>query len=217
MSSLYQVNPWVLPLKHSTSSDLSRELNLCISLRTGYDIASWQVVDEQIEDMLQQGFIQPSKSPWNSFLFLVPKKDGQFRPVIDFRKVNEVTKDDRFPLPVLSDLLMSLGHGNKFFSSLDLLSGYWQVPLTPESREITAFSITNGHFEWVRMPFGRKSAPITFQRMINHLFSGTLGKGVYAYLDDLLICGKDIDSHLTYLETVLCTQQEAGLKAKLAK
>ncbi len=101
-------------------------------------------MDEQIDDMLQQGVIQPSKSPWNSPLFLVPKKDGQFRPVIDFRKDSEVTEDDRFPLPVLSDLLMSLGHGNKFFSSLDLLSGYWQVPFAPESREITALSTPNG-------------------------------------------------------------------------
>ncbi len=112
---------------------------------------------------------------------------------------------------------MSLGHGNKFFSSLDMLSGYWQVPLAPESKEITAFSTPNGHFEWLCMLFGLKSAPTTFQRMINHLFSGTLGKGVYAYLDDLLICGKDIDSHLINLETVLRTLQEAGLKAKLAK
>ncbi len=174
-------------------------------------------MEEQIDDMLQHGVSQPSKLPWNSPLFLVPKKDGQFRPVIDFRKINEVTEDDRFPLPVLSDLLMSLGHGNKFFSSLDLLSGFWQVPLAPESREITAFSTPNGHFEWLRMPFGLKSTPITFQRMINHLFSGTLGKGVYAYLDDLLIFGKDIDSHLTNLETVLRTLQEAGRKAKLAK
>ncbi len=114
MSSSYQVNFWVLPLKRSTSSDLSRELNLSISVRRG--------VDEQINDMLQQGVIQPSKSPWNSPLFLVPKKNGQFRPVIDFRKVNEVTEDDRFPLPVLSYLLMSLGHGNKILSSLDLLN-----------------------------------------------------------------------------------------------
>ncbi len=83
--------------------------------------------------------------------------------------------------------------------------------------EITAFSTPIGHFEWLRMPFGLKFAPITFQRMINHLFSDTLGKGVYAYLDDLLICGKDIDSHLTNLVTVLRTLQEAGLKAKLAK
>ncbi len=174
-------------------------------------------MDEQIDDMLQQGVIQPSKSPWNLPLFLVPKKDGQFRPVIDFRKINEVTEDDRLKFPVLSDLLMSLGHGNKVFSSLDLLSCYWQVPLAPDSMEITAFSTPNRHFEWLCMPFGLKSAPITFQRMINHMFSGTLGKGVYAYLDDLLVCGKDTDSHLTNLETVLRTLQEAGLKAKLGK
>ncbi len=128
-----------------------------------------------------------------------------------------MTEDDRFPFPVLIDLLMSLGHGNKFFSSLDLLSGYWQVLLALESREITAFSTPNGHFEWLRISFGLKSAPITFQRMINHLFSGTLGKGFYAYLNDLVICGKDIDSHMTNLKTVLRTLQEAGLKAKLAK
>ncbi len=124
--------------------------------------------------MLEQGVIQNSRSPWNSPLFLVPKKDGSFRPVIDFQKVNEVTEDDRYPLPVLSDLLMSLGQGNQIFSSLDLLSGYWQVPLAPESREVTAFSTPSGHFEWLRMPFGLKSAPITFQRMINTLFSDML-------------------------------------------
>ncbi len=175
-----------------------------------------KVVNEQINDKLQKGVIQPSKSPWNSPLFLVPKMDGQLGPAIDFRKVNEVTEDDWFPLPALSDLLMSFGHGNKVFSSLDQLSGYWQVPLAPESRKITAFSIPSGHFEWLRMSYCLKSARITFQRMINHLFSGTLGKGVYAYLDDLLICGKDLDSHLTNLETVLRTLQETGLKAQIS-
>ncbi len=85
----------------------------------------------------------------------------------------------------------------KFLAASIFLRGYWQVPLAPESREVTAFSTPNGHFEWLRMPFGLKSAPITFQRLMNHHFSGTLGKGVYAYQDDLLICGKDVDSHLT--------------------
>ncbi len=111
-------------------------------------------------------------------MFLVPKKDGSFRPVIDFRKVNEVTEGDRYPLPVLSDLLMSLGQGNQISNSLDLLSGYWQVSLATESREVTAFSTPSGHFEWLRMPFGLKSAPITFQRMINTLFADMLGKKI---------------------------------------
>ncbi len=111
-------------------------------------------VQSTVEDMLQQGVIQESFSLWNSPLFLVPKKDGSLRPVIDFRRVNEITVDDHYPLPVLRDLLMSLGRGSTIFSSLDLLSGYWQLPMTPESREITAFSTGKGHYKFVRMPFG---------------------------------------------------------------
>ncbi len=84
-----------------------------------------QIVEQQVKGMLAQGVIQHSRSPWNSPLYLVPKKDGKCRPVIDFQKVNEVTEDDRYPLPILSDLLMPLGQSNKIFSSLDL-SGHWQ-------------------------------------------------------------------------------------------
>ncbi len=86
-----------------------------------------QLVEELIKDMLDQGVIQESNSPWNSPLFLVAKKDGMLRPIIDFRRVNEVTGDDHYLLPVLQDLLMCLGRGIKVFSSLDLLSGYWQL------------------------------------------------------------------------------------------
>ncbi len=103
---------------------------------------------------------------------------------------------------------MSLGQGKTIFSSLDLLSGFRQVPMAAESREITAFSTPSSHFEWLRMPFGLKTAPITFQRMINTLFSDLIGKGVYAYLDDLIICSKDGDSHLAKLEAVLLKLRE---------
>ncbi len=167
--------------------------------------------------MLDQCVIQLSRSPWNSPLFLVPKKDGSFRSVIDFRKVSEVTEDDRYPLPVLSNLLMSLGQGNTIFISLDLLSEYSQVPMAAESRENTAFSTPSGHFEWLRMPFGLITAPITFQRMTNILFSDLIGRGIFAYLDDLIICSKDGNSHLAKLEAVLHKLRETGLKAKLTK
>ncbi len=113
-----------------------------------------QTVDEEIKDMLKQDVIQASRSVRNSPLFLIYKKDGQFRPVIDIRKVDEVTKDDRCPLSVPSDLLLSLRHGSKVCSILNLLSGYWQVPVAPESRKITAFSTPSRYFEWLRMPFG---------------------------------------------------------------
>ncbi len=107
---------------------------------------------------------------------------------------------------------MSLGQGNTILSSLDLLSGYWQVPMADESREITTFSTPSGHFEWLRMPFDLKTEPITSQRMINALFSVLISKGVYTYLDDLIICSKDGDSHLAMLEAVLLKLREAGLK-----
>ncbi len=97
-----------------------------------------ELAQEMIKDMLEQGVIQESNFPWNFPIFLVPKKDGTFRPVIDFRRVNKVTVDDHYPLPVLRDLLMCLERGNKVFSSLDLLSGYWQLSMAPESREATS-------------------------------------------------------------------------------
>ncbi len=112
---------------------------------------------------------------------------------------------------------ISLGQGNKIFSSLDLLSGYWQMPLAPESREITAFSTPTGHFEWLRMPFSLKSDAITFRRMINTLFSDILGKVVYTYLEDLTVCSRNGNNHLANLEAVLLKLKEADLKAKLTK
>ncbi len=89
--------------------------------------------------------------------------------------------------------------------------------MAAESREITAFSTPSGHSEWLRMPFGLKAAPITFQRMINTSFSDLIGKGIYAYLDDLIICSNDGDSHLAKLKAVLVKLREAGLKEKLNK
>ncbi len=120
------------------------------------------VVQQLISEMLEQGVIKEPNSPWNSPLFWVPKKDGSYRPIIDFRRVNDATVDDHFPLSVLRDTLMCLGRANKVFTSLDLVSGYWQLPMAPESRKITAFSTPHGHYEWTRMPFGLKGAPLTF-------------------------------------------------------
>ena len=176
-----------------------------------------EIVNQQIQDMLKQGVIEHSHSPWNSPLFLVPKKDGSYRPVIDYRKVNERTEDDRYPLPVLSDLLMNLGGGNTIFSTLDLVSGYWQVPMAQESKEITAFSTPSGHYHWLRMPFGLKAAPLTFQRMINTIFAGMLGTSVHAYLDDLIVVSKDAKTHFQDLRMVFQRLQEANLKVKLTK
>ncbi len=175
------------------------------------------LVEELIKDMLDQGVIQESNSPWKSPLFLVPKKDGTLRPIIDFRRVNEVTVDDHYLLPVLRDLLMCLDRGNKVSSTLDLLRGYWQLPKAPESREVTAFSTPNSHFEWTRMPFGLKGAQLTFPRTMNNIFGGMLGNSVYIYLDDIIIGSKNTTSHMETLKSALKQLQEEGLKLKLTK
>ncbi len=175
------------------------------------------IVDKQITEMKEQGIIIDFCSPWNSLLFLVPKKDGSFRPVIDFRRINAATQGEQFPFPLLSDLLMNLGEGYKFFSSLDLLSGYRQVRMDPESRKLIAFSTLDVYFEWLRMPFGWKTAPITFQRMITMLLGDLKGKNIFAYLNDVIIASPDEDSHLASLETVLDCPRTVGLKVKLSK
>ncbi len=152
-----------------------------------------------VNDMLEQGVIQESCSPWNSPLFLVPKKGGTFRPVIDFRNFNAVALNEHYPLPVVRDLFMFLGRGNKILSSLDLLSDYWEGKLEPASRDTTTFNTPSGHYEWLRMPFDLKSAPLMSQRTINNLFACMLGNSVFAYLDDLIIASKDPETRLKNL------------------
>ncbi|KAK3889412.1 hypothetical protein Pcinc_006591 [Petrolisthes cinctipes] len=176
-----------------------------------------QIVDDTVKDMLKQKVIEPSTSPWSSPIFLVPKKDGTYRPVIDYRRVNQQTVPDKYPMPHLNDLLQAIGEGNKVFSTLDLLSGYWQVPVHERSRDITAFSTHQGHYQFRRMPFGLCNAPTTFQRLVNNVLAGLIGKDALVYLDDIIIFSKDVPTHLEKLRKVLERLASAGLKLKLSK
>ncbi len=175
------------------------------------------VVQQMVDELLSAIVIQESYSPWNSPMFLVGKKDGSYRPVIDFGKVNALTVPDHYPLPVLNDLLQLLGSSNTVFSSNDLLSSFWQIPLDVKSREITAFSTPFGRYEWLRLPMGLRNAPLTFQRMVNSLFAGVIGDGLFVYLDDLIVVSKDIESHFRNLDLVFSRLREASLKANLSK
>ncbi len=107
---------------------------------------------------------------------------------------------------------MSLGQCSTIFSSLDLLSGYWQIKMAPSSRAVTEFSTPNGHFELKRMPYGLKAAPISFSRMMNTILSDFICKNVYAYLDDVIIFNNDPESHFTTLTEVFLRPKNAGLK-----
>lgn len=155
-------------------------------------------IQKQIDKMLKENIIQPSKSAWNAPLLIVPKKssDGtkKWRVVVDFRKINDVTISDSFPLPNITDILDQLGD-SKYFSTLDLASGYHQVLMDPSDREKTAFSTGYNHYEWVRMPMGLKSASHTFQRLMNNVLTGLNGIDCFVYLDDLVIYANSLKDH----------------------
>ncbi len=122
--------------------------------------------------MLDQDVIEPSNSEWNFSLILVPKSDGTMRPVIDYRELNKQTIPDRLPLPVISDILRSLGTENKLFTSLDIKSGFWQIELQEDSKDMTAFSTPTGHCRYKRMPFGLSNSLLPYMRLMNIALHG---------------------------------------------
>ena len=124
-----------------------------------------------LSDMQERNVIQPSKSPWVSPIVLVQKKDGSWRFCIDYQKVNAVARKDAYPLPRIDDTLDTMA-GSKWFSTLDLLSGYWQMEVNEQEREKTAFCTSKGLFEFQMMPFGLCNTPAIFQRLMNLTLAG---------------------------------------------
>lgn len=158
-------------------------------------------VQELTEEMLEQGVIQPSSSPWASPIVLMAKKDGSTRFCVYYRKLNAVTKLDVLPLPRIDDSLDLLAE-TRFFSTLDLASGYWQVGMDAESREKTAFTPQAGLFKFNVMPFGLCNAPATFQRLMENVLAGLAREKCIVYLDDILVMGKTFEEHLSNLKAV---------------
>ena len=158
--------------------------------------------------MLSRNIIEPSTSPYNSPIILVPKKsqDGsrKWRFCIDYRQLNKHIIPDRFPLPRIDDILDSLGRA-KFFSILDLFSGFHQVALHPDSRDITSFSTGRGSFRFKTLPFGLNIAPNSFARMMSLAFSGLNPSTSFLYLDDLIVVGASEKHHLKNLGSVFET------------
>jgi hypothetical protein len=138
-----------------------------------------QEIKRQVSQMLEEGIITPSNSGWNFPLLVVPKKidasgKRKWRICVDFRILNEITVGDSYPLPNIQEILDKIGRA-RYFTALDCASGYLQVPIAKEDRHKTAFCTANSHFEFKRMPFGLKSAPSTFQRMMNNVLSELIG------------------------------------------
>ena len=174
------------------------------------------IIEEHITDMLNRGIIQPSVSPWSSPIILVKKKDGTDRFVVDFRRLNSITRKDSYALPRVDDALDAL-HGTRYFSSMDLMSGYWQVEMEAASREHTAFITYGGLYEFLVVPFGLTGAPSTFERLMECVLRNLTYKICLIYLDDILVYSKTFDDHLSHLRQVFDRLRHANLKLKPSK
>ena len=152
--------------------------------------------------MLDSGVIQESTSPWSSPLTVAKKKDGSLRLCVDYRRLKAQAKRDAKSLPRIDETL-SLLNGNRYFSSLDLIAGYWQLQLDASSKPLTAFSAgSEALYEFNRIPFGYSSSGMMFQRSIYNVLCGLLYKHCLIYLDDILVKSTDFASHLDSLELV---------------
>lgn len=168
----------------------------------------------EVEYLVEHGLAQASCSPWSSPCLLIPKSDGTDRFCTDYRKVNALTVPDCFPLPRMEDCIDNIGSA-RYVSKLDLLKGYWQVPLTSRASDISAFVTPDSFLQYSVMAFGMRNAPATFQRLVNRVLSGV--PKCNAYLDDLVVYSSDWPEHIALLRTVFERLQEGSLTLNLAK
>ncbi|UYV60444.1 hypothetical protein LAZ67_1001171, partial [Cordylochernes scorpioides] len=169
------------------------------------------IIKDQIDEMLKEGIIRPSSSPWSFPVILVKKRDGKFRFCVDYRKLNGVTVKDVYPIPRIDDVMDTL-QGSKYFSAIDLRSGYWQVEIEEKDKEKTAFTTTHGLYEFNVMPFGLCNAPATFERNMDNVLGNLRWQICLCYLDDVIIYSSDFPTHLKRLEAVLKCFSESNLK-----
>ena len=200
-------------VKHSIDTGDAEPINL-----SPYPLSreKREELTKQINYLLERGLIRPSASPWGFPVLFVRKADGSWRMCIDYRALNRISIKNGYPLPRIDELLDIVGRA-KFLSKLDLLPGYWQIPLDENAIPKTAFNTLFGKYEWLVMPFGLTGAPGTFQSIMNEALRDHLGKDVLVYLDDILIFTDTVEDHLRVLEDVLSALERNQLYAKPSK
>ncbi|CAK1577914.1 unnamed protein product [Parnassius mnemosyne] len=171
--------------------------------------------------MLDQGIVRPSESAWRLRIWVVPKKvdasgKHKWRLVVDFRKLNEKTLDDKYPIPNISDVLDKLGKC-QYFTTLDLASGFYQVEMNPQDIAKTAFNVEHGHFEFLRMPMGLKNSPSTFQRVMDNVLRGLQNHICLVYLDDIIVFSTSLQEHMVNLDKVFSRFRESNFKIQMDK
>lgn len=175
-----------------------------------------QELRTQVTDLLNKGIITPSNSPFGAPVLFVPKPGGGLRFCLDYRALNQITTKLRYPLPRIDDLL-DAARGGKFFSALDMASGYHQIKIAEADVPKTAFSTPFGHYEWRVLPMGLCNAPSSFMRVMNKVFEKYIGDFVLIYLDDILVMSSDPESHFLHLRKVFDTIREHRFQIKLSK
>ena len=171
-------------------------------------------LDEEVTYLLKNDLIEKSNSNWSSPCLLVPKPDGSYRMCTDYRKLNAVTKTDTYPIPRIDDCIDSVGNA-QVVSKFDLLKGFWQVPLTDNAKELSAFVTPKGLFQYKVMPFGMKNSPATFQRIINDVIGDV--PHCSAYIDDIIVYTDNWDQHMETMRLLFEKLLHAKLTVNLNK
>ncbi|KAK3090931.1 hypothetical protein FSP39_015821 [Pinctada imbricata] len=179
-------------------------------------LAQREIVETELDKMIEDKIIEPSESPWCSPILLARKKDGSHRFCIDFRKLNSVTLKDAYPLPRIDETLDTLA-GSRWFSTLDLASGYWQVGVAECDKEKTAFATHRGLFQFNVLPFGLSNGPATFERLMETVLRGLHWRKCLCYLDDVIVYGSTFESAYENLREVFIRLRQAHLRLKPKK
>jgi len=199
-------------LPHRTDTGNSRPLKE--QLRR-HPIAHYDFIDGQVKQMLQAGVVEPSSSPWSSNVVLAKKSDGSLRFCVDYRRLNDLTYKDSFPIPRIDTCLDALGD-SAFFSTMNLRSGFWQVAIDPRDADKTAFVTGNGQFRFKVLSFELANSPSIFQRLMTMVLAGLNWDICLVYIDDIIVIGRSFDEHVRNLANAKCPRL-AGLKLKPTK
>ena len=173
-------------------------------------------IERQCKELEALDIIEECNSRWSSPVVPIRKADGTLRLCVDYRRINQVTIPENFPMPNITDSIYS-AHDIKYFTKIDLTKGYYQVPIDDDSKKYTSFTTQNNQYQFKRLSFGLKNSGLQFQRNIQEILSGFNSKKVIIYIDDILIISKDFDEHLTMTEKVLFTLLNNGIKIKVSK